>query len=130
MALALDLKWFFASHMAFVKNFGVMPGFETRNFVFLVNKFKEWGIDLGEVVIAAPFNKIGFQMNPSQEDCEKALASLPKNNVIAISALAAGYLKPDEAIAYIKRLLNLKGVAIAVSKEYQARETFKLLETS
>lgn len=130
MALSIDLEWFFVSYVAFVKSFKVMPGFETRNFVFLVNKFKKWGIDLEKVAIAAPFNKTGFQMTPSKETCERTLASLPKHNVIAISALAAGYLKPGEAIAYIKSLSNLKGVAIAVSNEHQAVETFSLLKSA
>lgn len=44
------------------------------------------------------------------------------------SVLAGGYLKPAEAMKYLATLPNLKGVAIGVSKESQAEETFKLLE--
>jgi hypothetical protein len=128
LALALDLKWLFVSYMGFMKNIGLMSGFETRNFVFLVNKFREWNIGMGEVIVAAPFNKIGFQMSPSQSDCEETFASLPKSTVIAISPLAGGYLGPAEAIAYIKSLKNLKGVAVAVSNDHQAQETFKLFQ--
>ena len=73
------------------------------------------------------FNKVGFQMVPSKKECEKALAQLPKPNVLAISILAAGYLKPPEAIDYIAQLPNIKGVAVGVSKEKHANETFKLL---
>jgi hypothetical protein len=92
-----------------------------------VKKFREWNINLEETVIAAPFNKIGFQMNPSREECEKVLADMPKPNVLAISILAAGYLKPKEAIDYIANLPNIKGVAVGVSKESHAYETFKLI---
>ena len=106
----------------------IKPGFNTRNFAYLVNKLNEWDIRARDVVIAAPFNKVGFQMDPSKAECEKALASLDEANVIAISILAAGYLKPVEAADYIQSLPNILGVAAGVSKEQHARETFKLFE--
>ncbi|MDH5770354.1 MAG: hypothetical protein OEZ25_03595 [Candidatus Bathyarchaeota archaeon] len=128
MALALDLDWLFKSYVDFVSQLGIQPGFETRNFACLVNKFREWSMDFREIVIATPFNKVGFQMNPSKTECEKALRNLPESNIVAISILAAGYLKPSEAINYIRTLPELKGVVAGVSKEHHARETFKLLE--
>ena len=127
MALALNLDWLFESYVDFVSKLGVTPGFNTGNFAYLVKKFKEWSVDMREVTVAAPFNKVGFQMNPLRGDCEQALAEIPKPNVIAISILAAGYLKPSEAIDYIATLPNIKGVAVGVSKESHARETFRLL---
>jgi hypothetical protein len=42
--------------------------------------------------------------------------------------LAAGYLKPVEAIDYIAELDGIKGLAIGVSKERHVRETFELLQ--
>jgi hypothetical protein len=48
--------------------------------------------------------------------------------VIAISILAAGYLSPSDAIDYIATLPNIKGVAVGVSKEKHAQETFKFLK--
>lgn len=128
MALALNLDWLFKSYVDFTLELGIKPGFETRNFAYLVNKFREWDIDFRKIMIATPFNKIGFQMNPSRNECEKALADLHGPNVVAMSILAAGYLKPTEAIKYIGSLSNLKGVVVGVSKEQHARETFKLLE--
>jgi predicted aldo/keto reductase-like oxidoreductase len=67
-------------------------------------------------------------MTPSRIECEKVLELLPKPNVIAISILAAGYLKLEEAIEYVKNLPNIKGVAVGVSKEKHANETFKILK--
>jgi len=128
MALALDLDWLFKSYVDFMLELGIKPGFETRNFAYLVNKFREWSVDFREIIIASPFNKVGFQMNPSRTECEKALANLPEPNVIAMSILAAGYLKPPEAIKYMGSLPNLIGVVIGVSKEQHARETFRLLK--
>ncbi len=128
MALALNLDWLFKSYMDFMLELQMKPGFNTRNFAYLVKKFGDWNLDLRETIIVTPFNKVGFQMNPSQIECEKALANLPEPNTIAISILAAGYLKPPEAINYIRTLTDLKGVAVGVSKEHHARETFKLLK--
>jgi hypothetical protein len=128
MALALNMDWLFKTFIDFMSGRGITPGFNTGNFVYLVNKFKEWNVDLGAVIVAAPFNKAGFQMNPSRTECEKSLSDLNKSFVIAISIFAAGYLKPSEAIDYIATLPNIKGVAVGVSKEKHARETFKLLE--
>ena len=128
MALALDLDWLFKEYIDFVSKLEIKPGFETRNFAYLVNKFRDWGIDFKNVVVATPFNAVGFQMNPSREECEKALADVGSSSVIAMSVLAAGYLKPPEAIDYIKNLPNLKGVVVGVSKEHHARDTFKLLK--
>lgn len=127
MALALNLDWLFKSYVDFMLEVGIKPGFETRNFVYLVNKFMEWGINFRQVLIAAPFNKVGFQMSPSRTECEKALASVPESSIIAISILAAGYLKLPEAIEYLRNLSSLKGVAVGVSKEQHAYETFRVL---
>jgi len=130
MLLALNADWLIKSFINFFFERKIKPGFETRNFVYLVNKFKEWDIDFSKILIAAPFNKVGFQMVPSKEECEKALAEVPESNTIAFSILAAGYLKLQEASEYMQTLSNLKGVAVGVSKEHHARETFTILEKS
>ena len=127
MCLALDLDWFFKSYIDFTSGLGVAPGFNTCNFPYMLEKFKKWGIDYDNLVFAAPFNKIGFEMNPSRKQCEEALGRAKNSTVIAISVLAAGYLKPAEAIDYIATLTGLGGLAIGISKEAHARETFQLL---
>ena len=124
MALALNLDWFFKAYIRFVSGLEIQPGFETRNFPYLANKFKEWNIDFGGITLVSSFNKVGFQMNTSQTACEDALAGLPECDVIAMSILAAGYLKLPEAVDYIGNLPNIRGVVIGVSKERHAVETF------
>jgi hypothetical protein len=128
MGLALNLDWLFKSYVEFMLKLGITPGFDTRNFAYLVKKLDEWDISFRDVIIAAPFNKVGFQMDPSKAECEKALATIDEGNVIAISILAAGYLKPPEALGYIQSLPNIQGVAAGVSKEQHARETFRLFK--
>jgi len=127
MALAFDLDWLFKSYIDFVTKMGMNPGFETRNFAYLVRKFKEWHIDFRDCVIATPFNKAGFQMNPSKTECEEALSSIGVSKVVAMSVLAAGYIKPVDAFEYLRSLSNISGVVVGVSKESQARETFGLI---
>jgi hypothetical protein len=128
LALGLNLDDLFKSHVDFMLKLGIKPGFETRNFPYLMSRFKKWGIDLHDVVIATPFNKIGFQMNPSRSECEKALRDLPEPNVIAMSVLAAGYLGIPEAREYVKSLPNLRGLVVGVSRGEHASQTFKLFK--
>lgn len=128
LALALGMDWLFKSYVNYMQKAKIKPGFNTVNFTHLVRKLKDCNIDLNHVVIASPFNKIGFQMPPSQERCEDTLRGLNSPILIAISVLAAGYLRPQEAIEYIAALPNIKGVVVGVSKERHATETFRLLE--
>ena len=127
MVVALNLDWFVESYVRFVSGLGVRPGFETRNFAYLVNKFKEWNVDFSGIELVSSFNKVGFQMNPSKTSCEEALAGIPQCDVIAMSILAAGYISLPDAALYIEGLPNLKGMVVGVSKEKQACETFSFL---
>jgi hypothetical protein len=128
MALALNLDWFFKYYIKFFSKSKTRPGFETRNFPFLVQKFKEWHIDLNNLIITSSFNKIGFQMNPSQAECEKTLKEIPQAEIIAMSILAAGYLGPFDAAQYIAKLSNVSHIVVGVSNERQASETFKFFK--
>jgi hypothetical protein len=130
MAVALNLDWFIESYVHFVSGLGIKPGFETRNFPYLVNKFNDWDIDFAGIELVSSFNKAGFQMNPSKTNCEQALAKIPECNVIAMSILAAGYINLPDAVEYIKSLPNLEGMVVGVSKEEQACETFSFLKKS
>jgi len=126
MGLALDFDWLFRSFIGYLSKRRITPGFNTRNFPYFVKKFDEWGIDLDEILIVTPFNKAGFQMNPSKEECERTLANMSCPAVLAISVLAAGYYKPSNVVDYLASLNNLKGIIVGVSNEQQASETFKL----
>ena len=129
MALSLDLDWIVNSYVDFLSKRKIIPGFETRNFAYIVNKFEEWNIDFEKVLIATPFNSVGFQMNPSREVCETALEALPAKNTIAMSVLAAGYANISDAVEYLRKLRNLFGVVVGVSKEKHAQETFRSLKS-
>ena len=116
MALALNLDQLVKSYIKLVRKSGIRPGFETRNFAYLVKKFNEWDIDFNEINITASFNKVGFQMCPSKVECEKALKDTFGAEVIAMSILAAGYLRPKDAIDYVAGVHGNKGVFSGVRK--------------
>jgi hypothetical protein len=126
MGLALNFDWLFKSYISYLNGKGITPGFNTRNFPYLVKKFTEWNINLDQILVETQFNKVGFQMNPSREEYEKTLSNGPTPIVLAISVMAAGYLKPAEAVDYVASLGNLKGVVAGVSTEQQAKELFPL----
>jgi hypothetical protein len=128
MGLALNFEWLFKSYISYMNEKGITPGFNTRNFPYLVKKFNEWNINLDQILVETQFNKIGFQMNPSKEEYEKTLSSVNTPIVLAISVLAAGYLKPAEALDYIAGLENLKGAVVGVSTEQQASELFSFFK--
>jgi hypothetical protein len=126
LALAMNLDWLFKSYVCRMQKLGITPGFNTCNFAYLIEKFRDWSIELSGLTLVSPFNSIGFQMAPCREKCEEALRGLPAPIVITISVLAAGYLTPSEAVDYVAALPNIKGVAIGISKETHARDTFSL----
>ena len=116
----------FAEHVR--DRYHTTPGFVTRNFVRFV-EFSRDNLSMEDSVIMAPFNSVGFQMNPSKKSCENCLATMSKGRVFAISVLAAGYLKLNEAVEYLKALPNVSGVAVGVSSVKHAVETFTLFKT-
>jgi len=104
-----------------------MPGFVTRNFPKLVSLFHEMNRPLNDIIIMTPFNSIGFQMNPSKVSCETCLSEMGEGDVIAMSILAGGYLRFDQAFDYIRALPKLSGVAVGVSSVAHAKDTFTRL---
>ncbi len=105
----------------------VKPGFATRNLTKFVSYAKEIGLNLDQIVILTPFNKVGFQMNPSREECERSLEGLQGSNVIAMSILASGYLGLEDAVEYIKQQESIRSVVVGVSTKDHASETFSYL---
>jgi len=62
---------FLKTYIDFMRKLKIKPGFETRNSAFLINKLTEWGIDLKQIVIVAPYNKIGFSNGPFSRSVRK-----------------------------------------------------------
>ena len=115
--LGLGLDKVIRIYIEHVRKHGLRAGVVTKNFPLLVTRLKSWGI--GELPVMTSFNPIGFQMNPSREACE---AALPGSDVIAMNALAGGFLGPTEAARYISGL-DIKTVTVGMSTLEHARQT-------
>ena len=125
LALSLKAQSIFEFYIDYIKdNQGVVPAFGTMNFARLMESFDGWGIK--KPWIMASFNKAGFQMNPSREECERCLSEYDVD-VLAMSTLAAGYLKPKEAYEYLFSLQNIESVVVGVSTKEHAEETFGII---
>ena len=131
LMISFEMKEFARDYVAFAQDrIHVIPGFVTRNFPRFLDFMKESEIPLNEVVVLTPFNKVGFQMNPSKQECENALSGAGNVNVIAMSLLAGGYLSLVSAVNYLKSIPRVNSCVIGVSTESHARETFATLKSS
>ncbi len=124
---AIEILESFIRHIR--EKWHAMPGFVTRNFPKLVSNLHEMNLPLNDILVMTPFNSIGFQMNPSKQSCEECLSKMENENVVAMSIMAGGYLRLNEAISYIGSLPNLFGVTVGVSSEDHARDTFEKLRS-
>ncbi len=126
LALGLDFKNIFEFYIEYIeKKYGIIPAFCTYNLPLLVAKFKDWNIK--DPVIMAPFNKMGFKMNPSLEENEECLRN-NNVNLVAMGTLASGHLKPKDAYEYLFSLPNIASVVVGVSTKEHANETFDIIK--
>ena len=83
------------------KTYNCRPGFATKNLNNFLNLIKDKNLD--DIFILTHVNKIGYEMNPDKEIIEEKIKNT-KIDIICMSILASGYLKPEEALNYIKSL--------------------------
>ena len=122
LALSLEMKTIFELYSDEIeKQFKTRPAFATKNLPLFVRRFQQWG--LPTPLVLTHVNKIGFSMNPSREACEECLQD-NEVQVMAMSSLASGYLKPDEAYEYLFSLPHVDSVTVGVSTPDHAAETF------
>jgi len=124
--VALKQEEIIREYIKYMQHLGLEPAFCTLNFPSLVQILNS--MDVESPLVMAPFNKVGYQMNPSREACEDMLKKNPDYRVIAMSTLASGYLGPQEAYEYIfSAIPQIYGVVVGVSSKKHAEETFSVL---
>lgn len=64
-------------------------------------------------------------MNPSKAQCESALEAF-RGEVIAMSVLAGGFVKPQEAREYIVSLPRIKSMVVGMSSKAHVDQIFQL----
>ncbi|MBP8709865.1 MAG: hypothetical protein KBH90_07100, partial [Bacteroidales bacterium] len=84
-------------------------------------------IGITNPIICTSINKIGFRMSGGIELYEKYLRE-KEFRPIAMQVLAAGALKPREAIEYLGNFPKIESVLFGASSKEHIRETKELIE--
>lgn len=118
-----DIFVAFAKHVK--KKYNAEPGFITMNMPRMVDLCERLGIE--NPIICSSINKIGFRMSGSIEEYEEYLRSDKKFRPIAMQCLAAGALKPDEAMEYVTRFPKIESVLFGASSRAHIQQTKDLI---
>lgn len=113
----------FAKHVK--KKYNAEPGFITMNMPRMVDLCERLGIE--NPIICSSINKIGFRMSGSIEEYEEYLKSDRKFRPMAMQCLAAGALKPDEAMEYVTRFPKIESVLFGASSRAHIQQTKDLI---
>ncbi len=104
-----------------IENEGYLAGVVTHNPAkTLPIIFKELEVD----VLMTPLNKAGYMMGGMEGEELMDLVGESDVKIIAMKPLAAGRIKPREAMEYLFSLRNVSSVAVGVASIEEAKETF------
>ncbi|QGY43915.1 hypothetical protein GM418_09670 [Maribellus comscasis] len=126
--LILGLKMYdvFAAYDSYIrKKYNSEPGYITMNMPALLDALNSVGIE--NPVICSSINKIGFRMSGGKEIYEKYLNE-KEFRPIAMQVLAAGALRPKEAMEYIGQFPKIESVLFGASTKAHIEETKNLIE--
>jgi hypothetical protein len=107
------------------KKYDAEPGYITMNMPALLDALNSVGID--NPIICSSINKIGFRMSGGKEIYEKYLLE-KEFRPIAMQVLAAGALRPKEAIEYLGKFPRIESVLFGASSKAHIKETKELIE--
>jgi len=127
MILGLKMYDVFAEYDAYIrKKYKSEPGYITMNMPALLDALNSVGIE--NPIICTSINKIGFRMSGGKELYEKYLNE--RNfRPIAMQVLAAGALRPKEAIEYLGQFPKIESVLFGASSKSHIEETKTLIES-
>ena len=101
------------------------PGYITMNMPAMYDALFSVGIE--NPIICSSINKIGFRMSGGKDLYEKYLNE-KKFRPIAMQVLAAGALRPEEAIEYLSRFPKIESVLFGASSKNHILETKELID--
>jgi len=107
------------------KKYHAEPGYITMNMPALLDALNSIGIE--NPIICSSINKIGFSMSGGKEIYEKYLRE-KEFRPIAMQVLAAGALRPKEAIEYLGNFPKIESVLFGASSRGHISETKELIE--
>lgn len=128
MVLGLGMYEVFAQYHAYIKKkYNAEPGYITMNMPKLLDALESVGIE--NPIICSSINKIGFRMSGGIELYEQYLTERTFRP-IAMQVLAAGALRPKEAIEYLSNFPQIESVLFGASSKGHIEETKLLIESS
>jgi len=107
------------------EKYNAEPGYITMNMPLLLDTLNSLGIE--NPIICSSINKIGFRMSGGIELYEKYLNE-KQFRPIAMQVLAAGALRPKEAIEYLGKFPKIESVLFGASSKGHISETKELIE--
>jgi hypothetical protein len=107
------------------KKYHAEPGYITMNMPALLDVLNSMGIE--NPIICSSINKIGFRMSGGIELYEKYLNE-KQFRPIAMQVLAAGALRPKEAIEYLGKFPKIESVLFGASSKNHIQQTKELIE--
>ncbi len=126
MILGLKAYDVFVAYDQYIrKKYDAEPGYITMNMPALLDALNSVGID--NPIICSSINKIGFRMSGGKEIYEKYLSE-KEFRPIAMQVLAAGALRPKEAIEYLGKFPRIESVLFGASSKAHIKETKELIE--
>ena len=126
LLMGLGMDDVFVAYAKYIKKkYNAEPGFITMNMPRMVDMCERLGIE--NPIICSSINKIGFRMSGSIEEYEEYLNSDRKFRPIAMQCLAAGALKPDEAMEYVTRFPKIESVLFGASSRAHIQQTKDLI---
>ena len=127
LMLGLGTDELFVHYAEYIrKRYGAEPGFITMNLPRMVDLCERVGID--NPIICSSINKIGFRMSGGVGEYEEYLQSDRRFRPMAMQCLAAGALKPAEAMDYVNRFPKIESVVFGASSKAHIAETKRLIE--
>ena len=126
MILGLKMFEVFKEYDSYIrKKYNAEPGYITMNLPALLDCLNSIGIE--NPIICSSINKIGFRMSGGKDLYEKYLAE-KTFRPIAMQVLAAGALRPKEAIEYLGKFPKIESVLFGASSKTHIQETKELIE--
>jgi hypothetical protein len=107
------------------EKYHAIPGYITMNMPAIYDVLESIGIK--NPIICTSINKIGFRMSGGKERYEHYLRE-KEFRPIAMQVLAAGALKPQEAIEYLDGFQRIESVLFGASSNVHIAETKRLIE--
>jgi hypothetical protein len=126
MVLGLKMFEVFKAYDSYIrKKYNSEPGYITMNMPALYEALSSVGIT--NPIICSSINKLGFRMSGGKEIYEKYLSE-KQFRPIAMQVLAAGALRPTEAIEYLGQFPKIESVLFGASSKNHIQETKELIE--